>query len=299
MSNGIRILPEGYLGGRASRVFYRACSKVDNPAHFATPDSGDYKVTVVWDQTELNRLGIYVPLRKARGYRFETAEGPVVPTFNFDEVAAGHMNLVPLVIWDLLTARAEINLPARQFPLSDLELYPGPEQFFEFCRRARESEFICWDLETPFSKKVDEEEGEENPSFTLLRASLGLADFTATTFAWQEPYISLFAKLMQESKNDKIGWNNIEYDLPRLQHNGITPTGRQVDAQWLWHFLQPTLPRGLGSTTTLYDRAIPEWKSIGSSQSSENAELYAAMDARETAKCYVGIREQLRKRRIG
>ncbi len=297
MSNGIRILPENYQTGRASRVFYRACSKVDNPAHFATPDSGDYKVMVVWDQTELSRLGIYVPLRKARGYRFETAEGPVVPTFNFDEVVAGHMNLVPLVIWDLLTARAEINLPAREFPMADLELYPGPNQFEQFCKRARESEFICWDLETPFSKKVDEEEGEEDPSFTILRASMALDDFKATTFPWQEPFIGLFKQVMEETENDKITWNGEEFDLPRLWHNGLSPRGRLVDAIWLWHFLQPTLPRGLGCVSTLYDR-VPEWKSISSSQEAEQAELYAAMDSRQTAKNYVGVREQLRKRRI-
>ncbi len=297
MSNGIRILPENYRTGRASRVFYRACSKVDNPANFCPSTSPDYNVTVVWDQAELNRLGIYVPLRKARGYRFETAEGPVVPTFNFDEVAAGHMNLIPLVIWDLLTARNEIGKPARQFPMEDLELYPGPSQFEAFCKRARESEFICWDLETPFSKKVDEDEGEEDPSFTILRASMALDDFKAITFPWQEPFIGMFKQVMEETSGDKVGWNSEEFDLPRLWHNGISPAGRLVDAMWNWHFLQPTLPRGLGAVATLYDR-VPEWKNLGSSQDIEQAELYAAMDARQTAKNYVGIREQLRKRRI-
>lgn len=238
--------------------------------------------------------GSDVPITKARGYRFETEEGPVIATYHPSFLGRGKMNLIPVVIWDLTTALRERSLPPLSYPLSDLTLFPSPDEFREWARLAQGwSSFIALDLETEDSR--GDEEDLESESLVITRASLARDDFKAITFPWQEPFVGILVELLG-SKIPVVTWNGHEFDLPRLYENGITVHGYHMDAMWLWHHLSPTLPRGLGFVSTFYDR-VPEWKSIGSAGGWDD-ELYSCMDARQTAKNFVGIKKALEGRRV-
>jgi hypothetical protein len=283
--------------GRVRRVLGRAFSKVDRE-QFVNEWSFDQKrVRVVTEPRAFKQLtGSSCPFAKARGYRFETENGPVIATYDLTYMSKGKMHLLPVLVWDLHTAIKERELLPVQWPIDDLTLRPDPWEFEEWCRQAKHSSFLVHDLETPYSKSIDDDSDEEDPSYEILRFSLARDDFKAITAPYSEPYISLVKEIMGEPM-PKVGWNSQDFDDPREYANGWPMRGKRIDGQWLWHFLQSTLPRGLGAVTTYYDR-VPEWKSIGAGQDSEGAELYSCMDSRETAKNFVGIKRALEARAI-
>lgn len=299
--NGITLVLEGPLSGRATSVLDRILRKIDNRENFEIVAVGDEipvstKVVVAltsYDNFTFRELtGSSIPIAKARGYRFEGETYPVIPTFSPWLVGKGKMNLIPVCIWDVQRAIEEIGKPAPEFPLEDLTLQPTPADFEEWCAEARSSSFLVHDIETPMSKFRDDDDIDEDPSYTINRFSLARDDFKAITAPWQEPFITMYQQLAAE-KMDKVGWNSDSFDDPREAFNGVPMSGRRIDVQWLWHFLQPTLPRSLGHVTTYYDR-VPAWKSL----SGTDEELYSALDARETAKCFVGAKKALEARRI-
>lgn len=241
-------------------------------------------------------VGRSIPISKARGYRFETEEGPVVATYHPSFLGRGKMNLIPVVIWDLNFALAERGRPPVEWPMADLTLYPSPDDFREWCRDAEATDWLAHDIETPKSKLTEDENGDiEDESFQLLRFSLARSDFKAITAPWQEPFITILFEFLAGLGCPRIGWNSDAFDDPREAANGWPMTGRRIDAQWLWNHLQKTLPRGLGFVSPFYDRT-PEWKSLGSDGS--DPELYSAMDARQCGKIYVGVKKALEAKRL-
>lgn len=298
---------EPVFGGRAGSVLSRVIAKVGTREdfHFVTmPDEIDgHGVIIALGDDSLRTLtGVTIPIAMARGYRFESDFGPVIPTFHPSYLGRGKMNLIPIMIWDFLRAQKEIGLDPVEFPMSDLELWPEPSEFQRWGTRAlRESRFLVHDIETAYGSRLDDEDEmdleQRDASFRILRFSLADDQCRAITAPFQEPFISMWKVLMGDPVLDKIGWNSNDFDDPREAANGIETRGQRIDAQWLWNFLQKTLPRGLGLVSTFYDR-VPEWKSFGSSQLSKQAELYSAMDARQTAKNYLGIRKALEARTL-
>jgi hypothetical protein len=238
-----------------------------------------------------------LPISKARGYRFEGLDGiPVVPTFHSSYLGRGKMNLIPIVIWDLLRALDERDKPAPAWPVGDLTLYPDPAAFNEWLHRASNSSFLVHDIETAYSREHDEDDEEQDPSYEITRFSLANDRLQAITAPWQEPFITMLKSWLGVTTLPLVGWNSHEFDNPRERAAGWPIDGhRLVDARWLWHYLQPSYPQSLGAVTTFYDR-VPEWKSLGSD--GDDPELYSAMDARETAVCYLGIMKALGSRRL-
>jgi len=173
MPNGIRIWPPPPLTGAGCRPFFRVMSKVGKVEDFS---SEEFDVTVCWDQKWFTALtGSEVPIRKARGYRFESEFGPVIPVYPFEyynaegRKAPMDMSLCPVTIWDFLTAFREVqrvNDPP-QFPMGQLTLEPNATEFQRFCDGAGWSEFVAWDIETPRrpkgqKKKAGEDDDEED-----------------------------------------------------------------------------------------------------------------------------------------
>lgn len=240
--------------------------------------------------------GSMVPIGKARGYRFESFYGPVIPTFSAELISAGKMNLMPVLMWDIDRALNERGRGAPIYPMGQLTLFPTPSDFEQWCRDAATSEFIVHDIETPFSRRADEDEDEQDPSFTINRFSLGRQDGHAITASYQEPFISVLKDFLGRSGADRVGFNSDEFDDPREAANGWPMGGKRVDVRWLWHSLQPTLPSSLAFVSTLYTR-VTEWKSIGSTAGTDD-ELYSAMDAWATVQDYLGVVKALKGRKL-
>lgn len=144
------------------------------------------------------------------------------------------------------------------------------------------------DIETPISSKVDEEEAEEDPSYTIVRVSISVAPMTAATFPWSEPYIS-WLRAMLPTRRQLIMWN-ASFDEPRLIANGCNINGEVIDAMWMWHFLQSDLPKSLGFVSPFFTD-LAAWKHLSES----DLPLYSAIDSDATYRNYLGIRSALDK----
>lgn len=151
------------------------------------------------------------------------------------------------------------------------------------------SQAMVIDIETPISSKVDEEEAEEDPSYTIVRCSLSVAPNTAATFPWSEPYISWLRQVLP-TRQELVMWN-CSFDEPRLIANGALINGEVIDAMWMWHFLQSDLPKSLGFVSPFFSD-LPAWKHLSDS----DLPLYSAMDSDATYRCFVGIKDALTRK---
>lgn len=246
-----------------------------------------------WDsQLTKTALGRYIPIHKARGYRFSVGNRIYIPTYS-PNILNGRPDYIPVVIQDFEKAEKMDGQPPPLFPIDDLILNPTPPEFKYLCHQSAASEFVVVDLETTGKDKDDADEAEDQPT-TITRASIAYQNeyghITGITLPWIEPYISTFVDLM-DTEVPKVFWNGFLFDLLVLEENLIPVRGRLYDAMWLHHFFEPTYPKSLGSVTSLVVD-VPEWKSLANKE----PELYSAMDAWAEAKCFLEIRDLLKKR---
>ena len=277
--------------GRSKGVMYRILRRVPSISTNSPSVNGGIRVLMGTDQHRYNGI----PWNKARGYRFEDVNGPVVCTWHPGYVGAGRMHLLPVVIHDVMRAAKELSLDAPIYPLEDLVLYPSPQDFQQWLERAAHGAFMAYDIETAYSRQHEEDDEEQDSSYEITRCSFADDTGNAITVPYRDEYITMIKDFLQCTNIPLVGWNSHEFDNPRVRAAGWKIDGHKlIDARWLWHFLQPTLPQSLGTVTTFYTR-IPEWKSIGSSRGTED-ELYSAIDAWATVQCYIGIKNALEKR---
>jgi uracil-DNA glycosylase family 4 len=225
-----------------------------------------------------------------RGYQFHSIEYgcPVIPSIhpsfiNFKRAT----NLIPAVLYDLKIAPMRDRGECRMSGIED----PPLDWFEDYCEDAKENaSWLVVDIETPYSStKGNEEDLDDDPSSQIIRASIAFDTERAVSFPWTPLYVDILDPLLRGGM-DKVFWN-ANFDVPRLEYNGMVLGGRIVDAMWLWHFLQPDLPRGLGHVATYYTD-LPEWKS----KSSSAPAYYSCCDAYATANVYVGVMRHLKER---
>lgn len=181
-----------------------------------------------------------------RGYPVPSKDYPdvwVLPTFHPSFLlprrdakgGAGGMKLLGALIYDLKRAVefAEHGLPQKQ-PTRFLQ-DPTREEFLAFQRDYDPTKHILsYDIETPQSSKLDEEEIEKKgDTFNIIRISFcfDAERGYAVSVPWQEPYISI-AKMMLASKGPKRTWNGSTFDDPRLEAAGAVINGRRYDMMW-------------------------------------------------------------------
>jgi uracil-DNA glycosylase family 4 len=223
-----------------------------------------------------------------RGYEFwsEDYRCPVIPSIHPSFISyTKATNLIPAVLWDMKVAPTKDRRTCEMIAIED----PSPVLMQSLCEEAKTAPWVAVDIETPLSTHKDEDDLDDDPSNQIIRVSFAFDSKRAISFPWTPLHIELFEDLMR-SGNDKIFWN-ANFDVPRLEYNGVAINGRVVDAMWLWHFLQPDLPRGLGHAATYYTD-LPEWKSKAASQPA----WYSCCDAYATANVYLGVREHLASR---
>lgn len=219
-----------------------------------------------------------------RGYVYRSTDYsvPVVGTYPPSQIGfKKQFKLIPTCVNDIQYAA---DRPRTKWSFNE---HPTPEQFGEFVQLALEKgKYLVIDIETPYSKDVNEEKLEEDPSSQILQVNFAFDTHFATTVFWEEPFITL-SKPLFASMLDKVFWN-AQYDLPRLLINGLEVNGRIVDAMWLWHFLYSDRPKSLAHVTT-YILNVPEWKSKGQ----DSPTFYGCMDAFTTANNYEWINKTL------
>lgn len=242
------------------------------------------KVLVAMGESALEQLTLSPVAPHFRGYIYRTPSGvPCVGTYHPHTVGAGNTGLLFALRFDVANALAKAG---RGSDTSTFILSPTESQFKEFIERLSPAQWGVCDIETPWA---DEEVlTKKSPSSHILRVSFCGPDMIPATVPWTPPWAGIAEKFFA-APNDKVFWN-AAYDVPRLEMNGHVLKGRIVDAMYMWHFLQPDLPKALAHVAS-YFTDLPEWKSRADSE----PEFYSACDAYAEAMCYANTRSHLEK----
>lgn len=234
-------------------------------------------------------------ITSVRGYVVPMRDYPtwVIPTYHPSYIMQGQHALTGVVIYDLMRACEVASSGFERRPVHFL-IDPPLGHVLEFERGyAPTRHHLSYDIETPDSGAMDEEEYEEKDdiSYTIVRVSLcyDAESGVALSVPWRPPYIDV-VKRMLASSGDKRVWNGA-FDDPRLIAAGAPVNGRIRDMMWYWHFLQPTLPRALGFVTPFYDWRLEPWKHMNATDPG----WYSGCDALALQQIGDGIERDLRR----
>ncbi len=147
---------------------------------------------------------------------------------------------------------------------------------------------LSYDIETPMSGKLSEEETDE-----LVPQCIESVQFWCggqhLFIHWTPTFIPLIKKILACS-NDKVGCNNWKFDDPHLRSNGCYIGGVIHDMRWAWHHLQPDLPANLQFIASFYDFPFP-WKHLNVADPA----VYGICDVWATDMIYAGIIPQMKE----
>lgn len=171
---------------------------------------------------------------------------PVVPSFHPSYLRRGkmsHMGVLMRCI-KLAVEAAKCDLkpvePPVDKPPPGYLMYPTPEQAEAYLKDAK---VLAYDIETNYSTDEEEAEEEEAPG-TIRSIQFSAGPNSGVYLPWREPYIGI-AKRLLDLSIPKLGWNNWRFDDPLLKACDAPVRGPNHDLMWMWHHLQPDLPRGL------------------------------------------------------
>lgn len=233
-------------------------------------------------------------ITQLRGSVFETDFGPVVVTLHPAYLLRGKLALSTYWRMDLLRALQVSRHGAPKRPVY-YTLYPtgaDMQAFYEEWVEAGRPPMAV-DIETPHSSAMKDEdplgggdeEGidvpiEEDPSYTILRWSLSWKKGFGLTAPHISPFREWLIKILAEAPITE-GWNSENFDLPRLENDGVEIGGDHIDLMLLFHLLSPELPQGLKQTANTFIPGLPPaW--VSKKLAKDEPVLYSAIDADAT-----------------
>ena len=152
---------------------------------------------------------------------------------------------------------------------------------------------LVYDIETPNSKQMLEDERDDDPSFEIESVQFSAGPYTGMYLphtAEFKPHIKSILAL----PNPKAGHNIWNYDDPRLRHNGYVIGGdRSDDTMWVWHHMQPDLPAHLQFVASYYGMDFP-WKHLDKA----DPEFYGCADVDAPHRILAKLPQDLKKRGI-
>lgn len=203
----------------------------------------------------------------------------------------GGMGLLGTLIHDLLKA-VQIARHGHTILPTQYQEHPSLDDARAFLGRARaeQGRLLTYDIETPNSRKLAEDERENDPSYEILSVQFSLSPQTGIFLPWV-PGFTEIARAILALPNPKLGANVWAYDNPRLRAQGCEIAGRVDDLQWAFHHLQSDLRCGLQTVVSFYGGDAP-WKHI------KNAfpEFYGIADVDYPQRAWPAITEALAKK---
>ncbi|MDE2098745.1 MAG: hypothetical protein KGL39_15935 [Patescibacteria group bacterium] len=236
-----------------------------------------------------------------RGYPIPARDYPgvwVLPTYHPSFLRRGKkagqdggMGLLGVLIHDLLKA-VQIARHGHQVLPVEYQEHPSLDDARAFLNRARgeSGQLLTYDIETPNSRKLAEDERENDPSYEILSVQFSLGPQTGIFFPWQPPFVEIARELLA-LPNPKLGANVWAYDNPRLRAQGCGINGRVDDLQYCFHHLQPDLRCGLQTVVSFYG-GDAAWKHIKHA----SPEFYGIADVDYPQRAWPQIEEALRKK---
>lgn len=222
---------------------------------------------------------------------------PVVATFHPSFLRRGAMGLFSVLMHDLklsvAVANSKIGQTVKFFspvlsrdvvytrgPLPDLfnpvvpagyTTHPLESQAWEFLKDAEDDprRFIAYDIETPRSSEVSENESDELEESHILSIQFSLAPRSGMFCPWREPFVEISKRILS-LPNPKVGANVWRFDNPRLVQAGCRLNGDVHDVRWAFHHLNPDLRGALQFIASFYNSGdgFP-WKQLSHSHKSE------------------------------
>ena len=141
--------------------------------------------------------------------------------------------------------------------------HPSEQQAFDFLRdvEAHPSWLVAYDIETPRSREVDENESDELNETQILSCQLSYEAGSGIYLPWRDPFIEV-ARRVLALPNAKAGANTWRFDDPLLEAHGCPLGGTRHDVRWAWHALQPDMKGALQFIASFYAPEFGPWKHL-------------------------------------
>lgn len=169
---------------------------------------------------------------------------------------------------------------------------PTMQQWDSWVQRLLIGPRLSFDIETAYKmSKMDDEEWEAQGLIDgqILRISFCAQHGLSVSVSWTSQYMDGIKALLA-SEMPKIVWNGAQFDVPKLESEGIEVKGEIQDYQDAFHIVQSDLPKGLEYVSSYYTNFMP-WKHLNNS----NPGLYSCIDADVALQNAMGIDETLEK----
>jgi len=209
----------------------------------------------------------------------------VIPTFHPAFLLRGKQALMGALLFALRRAMEVASFGFTRQPVS-LLVDPDPEQFAAWATNVTPDCWLAVDVENPVTPGQEEDEIALGVA-QITRINFSINPDQGLTVPWEPRYQATIRQLLS-SPCPKVMWNE-RYDTHVLRQHGYECAGLILDAMWAWHFLQSSMPRGLGFVSPFYSD-LPPWKHLSQS----NFGHYSAMDAVQTIRCMFGIAKDLK-----
>jgi uracil-DNA glycosylase family 4 len=219
-------------------------------------------------------------IQHLRGYVFRSKYGLVVPGLHPAFIRRGNPHLTPLLVADMKKALGVARGEYTSYSLHKgyvpplYQTSPGLDEARSFYYRCKDNPklAIAYDIETPMSASIDEDEREEEEGGDISLVQFSLKMGEGITLPFRQGYTEVIRDVLA-LPNVKVGHNVYNFDNPRLKAKGLRIEGKVHDTMWMWKHWQPSLPRGLQAVVSLLGFPFA-WKHLYGSQ----LEWYAAAD---------------------
>jgi len=210
-------------------------------------------------------------INMVRGYVFASSRYPstlVVPTFHPSYIRRGNAHLMGILLFDYLKAFGIAQGTSPEFIMNPMEdkslkyiLSPSYEAAVGLWQHLKGNPLtlVSIDIETKESIGKEEDEIDDYGEY-IKQVQLSIAPSSGIAFPWEEPFISIFKKIMS-LPNPKVGHNFWDFDRPILQKAGVVINGRVDDTMWMMHHYQSDIPIGLQATASYFNFPFP-WKHL-------------------------------------
>lgn len=206
-----------------------------------------------------------------RGYVFQTKYGLVVPSFHPAYLRRGMNHLTPLVVEDLkkvldIASGKYTNHPYdRSYTKPNYQTAPTIDEANSFLYRVKDSSrsVLTYDIETPETSNIDEDERDELASAEIKLVQFSLGKGEGIALPYRDGYIEIIHNIFS-LPNVKANHNTWNFDNPRLKAKGVVINGVVHDTMWMFKHWHSRLPRGLQSVVSLLGFPFP-WKHLYSS----------------------------------
>lgn len=238
--------------------------------------------------------GKYRGISYLRGYALPFVTDPTIPvigTFHPSFIRQGNPHLFGVLLHDLKRAMeiARVGKPAAM--PTRYQTTSSRDDCLAFEQRCllNRNLLLTYDIETPTSADMDEDERDEDTSAVITQIQFSLAEGEGIVF---QPENFDIARQILAMSHCKAGHNVWLFDDPKLRTNGFTFGGPLPDdTMVMWHHMQPDLPANLQFVASFEGMTEP-WKHLGATDMA----TYGCCDVDAPQRIMARLPDQLRKR---